>query len=420
MPDTNPRSQLVSDEAELREAVATGGLVILASNISVDSTLNITNNTELSSLPIIQANGLPSQCILTRGDVTGDMIQVSGGARLTIKHITIDGGGNPGASAIIDIADGAALDVLFGALMINSHDETICADSPAIRNHGSCVIDGGLFSDNYSNMGGAVYNTGALSVHSAVFSNNGSCGDGGAIANEGICVVERAVFTRNHADGSGGAIYNADGASLDFTKTIDNIEFYNNRATIDGNDLHVRGLDDAHGLTQEYLESLARLPPQARELVTIDPVQKLTYGAAYLPEEFVLALYGPSGNTVFGSIPLDPDGYFYVPPFNVDTSVIGTQVFTLYEPLAECGRWRTDWSVIRYTFVTDGTTITARWADRPSEFRNRFIYPQRCHEPESHCALNIDPTPDCPCRNVPVPLVDNESIFLPVVRKWNW
>ncbi|MDR0396557.1 MAG: hypothetical protein LBH66_04575 [Oscillospiraceae bacterium] len=420
MQETSARCRIVGDEARLREAVEAGGEILLEKNIGLTETLIISRDAVLSAFTVLREDGTPSKCALYRDGAAGDMIRVSEGARLAIKHITIDGGGIAGVSAIIDVAEGAALEVLTGAALVNSHDKTVCADSPALRVRGACVVDGGLFRDNYSNMGGAVHNAGALTIKDALFSQNGSCGDGGAIANEGVCVIERAMFKDNGADGSGGAIYSAEGASLEFARDTDNIEFDGNRAAAEGWDIYAAGADGAGGLALGCLEASERLRPGLREIVNIDPVAKLTYGSAYLPEEFTVYLYGPNGSLVSGPIPLNPDGYFYIPPFDVDTSVIGSQVYTLYEPQTECGRWRADWSAINYTFVTDGTVIISRSADRPSEFRNRFIYPQRCREPESYCALNIQPTDDCPCRVEPVPLVENESIFLPVVRKWNW
>ncbi|MDR2657973.1 MAG: hypothetical protein LBB86_09130, partial [Oscillospiraceae bacterium] len=157
---------------------------------------------------------------------------------------------------------------------------------------------------------------------------------------------------------------------------------------------------------------------ESRVYVTITTPVGLWTNALYLPEEFTYALYDPDGNLVYTLTPTNDDPVV-LPAFNVNTSVNGTQMFTLSILLPACSRWRSAHD-IHILFTIQSGAIISTDVDHGFTFMEYFVYPQRCCEPESHCQLYFDPNSLWPCKNEPVPLVDGESVFLPVVRKWVW
>jgi hypothetical protein len=188
--------------------------------------------------------------------------------------------------------------------------------------------------------------------------------------------------------------------------------------TAQGVDLYDGDLDAIRKLTPVNDGEAAGGGREPRVYVTItDPVGLWT-SALYLPEEFTYALYDPNGNLVYTLTPTNDDPVI-LPGFNVDTSVDGTQMFTLRILLPACSRWRSAHD-IHIVYTIENGAIIDTYIDHDFTFREYFVYPQRCCEPESHCQLYFDPDSLCPCKNEPVPLVDGESVFLPVVRKWVW
>jgi uncharacterized repeat protein (TIGR01451 family) len=106
----------------------------------------------------------------------------------------------------------------------------------AIYNSGYLTITGCSFSNNTANWyGSAITNEGILTVSDSKFINNTSSGDGGAIANGGIyhsgdLTVNSSTFTNNRANNfSGGAISN-----YYSTATVTGCTFKNNTASFDG------------------------------------------------------------------------------------------------------------------------------------------------------------------------------------------
>jgi autotransporter family porin len=75
--------------------------------------------------------------------------------------------------------------------------------------------------------GGAIFNSGILTVDNSTFTNNSASNSGGAIFNEGILTVDNSTFTNNSASNSGGGAINNNGGTL----TVENSTFTNNSAT---------------------------------------------------------------------------------------------------------------------------------------------------------------------------------------------
>ncbi|GHU75910.1 hypothetical protein AGMMS49992_20720 [Clostridia bacterium] len=428
----------VSDEIELRDAVDAGGVVVLHSNITLTDTLRVAHDVALFADSTIQDNGLPSRCVLRRGATAGDMIQVADGAKLTLHHITLDGESSTDGGATISVEDGSTLEVLDNTQLVNSHDNLSAMDSPAIRNGGVCMIDDGVFLNNHSDKGGAIENTaaGSLTILNALFRANGSANEGGAIYNAGQCVIEGGSFRENHAGTDGGAIYNADDGTLELRESKRKIAFYKNSAedyggaifiakltrplAIPGNCSFIFNRARSKGAIYVPSDELMRLvtSPLAlfannsdldtRAIIPFNLTATKTADAPYLPEEFTYALYDPDWNEI-GTTVVDENGNIDIPPFGVDdTWPDGEYEFRLVEQLPACGHWQADYNTIRITFTITGGVLTGPVFDNPLVFNNRFVYPVRCCEPESHCPWECAP-PDLMC---------NESIFLPVMRKW--
>ncbi len=140
----------------------------------------------------------------------------------------------------------------------------------AVINYAKMEIRNSVFNNNYADNGGAIYNTDGLSILNCTFAGNDVSANpdshddeenfrGGAIYNEnGALDVKDSIFISNNADVMGGAIYNIDSLYVENCKfisnrakhggaiatlnydiqrdylVIDNNQFINNEATIDG------------------------------------------------------------------------------------------------------------------------------------------------------------------------------------------
>lgn len=99
------------------------------------------------------------------------------------------------------------------------------------------TIDGVDFAFGTSaNLGGAIQNSGKLTVRNATFSGN-TGSNGGAIANDavGTLAVEDSTFSHNTATGVGGAAIISSGPA-----TIDRVALVNNDAPINGGGINVQ------------------------------------------------------------------------------------------------------------------------------------------------------------------------------------
>jgi hypothetical protein len=124
-----------------------------------------------------------------------------------------------------------------GTLRIDSTEFQENGDHPcnfnqggAIYNSGVLTVTNSIFIGNQGLSGGAIYNheTGSLSVDSNLFQENyANCtniGNGGAINNQGIYEGTGNVFTNNHGGTHGGGFYN----SYIGSASIDSDTYFNN------------------------------------------------------------------------------------------------------------------------------------------------------------------------------------------------
>ena len=129
-----------------------------------------------------------------------------------------------------------------GKLTINNASTTsftgnksINAKGGAIYNgeNAEAIVGGASFQGNQSLQGGAIYNNGKLSVANASTStfkdNTAGTGKGGAIYNDakGVATIEKALFQNNQA-AQGGAIYNSGKLTINNASTT---AFKDNKAT---------------------------------------------------------------------------------------------------------------------------------------------------------------------------------------------
>lgn len=169
------------------------------------------------NIAVTDDNGDKSFSALGETKVNADL-GVMGGDSLTIhgNQNGIDGQNNKG----LEVGVGKKLDV----------------------NHvGSTDSDGNLqssFTGFLSEVGGAINNSGTLTVSNSIFSGNESTVSGGAIHNTGEAVIKNTSFINNKSGDKGGAITNI-GGKVTIDAADGNIIFDGNTANGIANDIHV-------------------------------------------------------------------------------------------------------------------------------------------------------------------------------------
>jgi CSLREA domain-containing protein len=159
---------------------------------------------------------------LTNGqlDIDNNLSVFGNGAFLTIS------GGN--ASRVFNIASGRT--VLFNAMTLtdgNAADDV----GGAIFNSGNLTVQFSTLSTNSSlNGGSGIYSSGNLTVTGTTFSGNRVTGNGGGggIASVGTLTVNSSVFSGNSAQFAGGLLNEGGTATINFSR------FLNNQAIFDG------------------------------------------------------------------------------------------------------------------------------------------------------------------------------------------
>jgi CSLREA domain-containing protein len=112
------------------------------------------------------------------------------------------------ASELPTITDSAGLTIDGGGA-----DITISGDRhvQALRVSGGAnlTLANLMVTRGYGGLGGAIENSGTLTVSNSTFSGNTATSAGGGIFNDGSLAVSNSTFSGNSVSGSGGAIYNA-------------------------------------------------------------------------------------------------------------------------------------------------------------------------------------------------------------------
>jgi len=235
--DDTDDGTLTLAHTSLREAIQ-------AANVDgVDSTITIIADGTIrptSALPTLANDGSLGifgvrETVTISGDADnsgtnnpGDLLifDIANGANITLTGLTLSGGRNePGAGGAISNAAGT---VTVDTCTLRGNFAT---NGGAILNSGTMTISGTLFENNStaaSGQGGAIWSNNTLSVTGSIFYQNTAAVLGGAIASFGGFSVTDSTFSTNHSDFNGGAL------RLDGPAAITNSTFSNNTAVNGG------------------------------------------------------------------------------------------------------------------------------------------------------------------------------------------
>lgn len=140
------------------------------------------------------------------------------------KNTIIDG--QQSGNSIFTIASGINITIT-NLTLINGKS----GNGGAIDNSGNLTVNNCIFINNSASgdAGGAIFSDGDINVNNCTFENNSAESNGGSIATTGNSTINNSKFTENQAGYGGGAIYN-EGKS-----TISNSTFINNPGYYYGN-----------------------------------------------------------------------------------------------------------------------------------------------------------------------------------------
>lgn len=145
------------------------------------------------------------------------------------KNINVSGGWVPGGLQLVRIQLDKASGNFFSIFTVNANtsctisgldisnaDAGVGSDGGAIYNSGTLTVDHCLLDNNKADSGGAIYNEGNLTVQYSQVSNNAATsGNGGGILNKGILIITgSSLINGNTARVDGGGIENARNAQL--------------------------------------------------------------------------------------------------------------------------------------------------------------------------------------------------------------
>ncbi len=159
-------------------------------------------------------------------DITGNMFINASGAQ-----VTLDGGS---AMSVLNVASGVTLKMTD----LSVQNGSASVDGGALYNAGTANIYGGTFSDNSARDGGALENSAGatMSITGSTFTLNHAADSyrGGAVHNSGTMTITSSLFVENFAGISTGT--GASGGAVDNggTMSISGSSFYQNRAANGG------------------------------------------------------------------------------------------------------------------------------------------------------------------------------------------
>src|ERR1043166_129492 len=185
------------------------GLILLGCGRAVAATITVTNTADsnLGSLRGAITNALSGDKIIFAAGLSGQTIALTNGQITLDRNLTIDG------SALVNPIkiNGGHADRIF---RVNS-GVTAVLNSLILTN-------GHTTSDD----GGAIFNTGTLTMNNSTVVGNSADGLGGGIYSSGKLTNNNCTVVSNSAAGSGGGIYNGD------TLTVSNCTIVGNSATV--------------------------------------------------------------------------------------------------------------------------------------------------------------------------------------------
>ncbi|SNR99792.1 Hint domain-containing protein [Antarctobacter heliothermus] len=221
-------TSVVDGDLTLREAVAQAG--------SGDTIVfSVTGTVELSQGEITIGTDLTINGDVTGADNVPDITIDGNDARI----FSVGSGGTLNLDALIltganSAVRGGAVDVANGGTLIANHANFISntgASGGAISNSGTVTITDSSLSDNFGfNIGGGLFNdaTGTANIIDSVISeNNAALGSGGGIHNSGMLTVTGTAISDNISGGSGklfdpggGGLANVDFGTAEITSSV--------------------------------------------------------------------------------------------------------------------------------------------------------------------------------------------------------
>ena len=200
-------------DLSLREAVRLANSTVGAAQITFANSLanqTILLDSQLAIYDDTTIVGLGAKLLTISGQNASRIFFFSSGVTAALSGVTLTGGNGFVAS-------------------LNTASSSIGRRGGAIFNSGSLSIDTCVLSGNSTTSnGGAIDNFGTLSISGSTLSGNAATKSGGAISNFGTLAVGNSTFSGNSADDYGGGIYNGG------TATLRNVTLTNNRADADG------------------------------------------------------------------------------------------------------------------------------------------------------------------------------------------
>ncbi|KZX10602.1 beta strand repeat-containing protein [Methanobrevibacter filiformis] len=204
-------------------------IMFLVSGVSAtDYTLNPGDSGGINSvIATINSNGQSDDTLTLNEGIYNKDSDIRNNISFSVsKNLLIQGNGTAtidarGSGNIFTI--GSSMDMnnitFKNLIFINAHDNI----GGAIYNSGDLTVINCSFTGNTASnyYGGAIYSSGNLTVINCSFTGNtASYSDGGAIMNTGNSTVINCSFTGNNASNFGGAIYNNDYANFSVSDSV--------------------------------------------------------------------------------------------------------------------------------------------------------------------------------------------------------
>ena len=210
-------------KATIKNAIATlntDGTIFIANGVYTG-----VNNTGIAINKNMHIIGESQKSTIINAKYLGRIFTITNGVTVTLQNLTLLNG-------TINSGTGGAI-FNSGTLTINNstlynNTATGSYGGGAIYNSGTLTVNNSTFNNNnggqYSS-GGAIYNDGGIAnVTNDIFTGN-TATLGGAIANIGTLTVTNDTFTNNNA-GDGGAIYNGNTLTVNNSTFTENTAFY--------------------------------------------------------------------------------------------------------------------------------------------------------------------------------------------------
>ncbi|MDR1167484.1 MAG: hypothetical protein LBK53_01155 [Heliobacteriaceae bacterium] len=210
------------------------------------------HNMDGGTFSVYGQTGNPQDTVLSgelTGGGSGSLFKMEGSdegsAEFTLENLTVQNASGV-SGAVLSLTDDGSEAVLNNLIVQNN---AVSGGGGSIyQTAGDLTAANTIFTNNSAGTdGGAIdHEGGSLLIFNAAFEGN-TADNGGAVYNTGeITIAGGAVFNGNTADTNGGAVYNSGTAELTSNQS-GNIVFTNNSAGAQGNDIYNDGTLDVNG-----------------------------------------------------------------------------------------------------------------------------------------------------------------------------